>query len=133
MALDKQEIDAENDALVVFLDVRGQRDGRKNWDSGGGASTRRLSFKRGDIGAVDGRGALGVVGSKRAVEKVAVGEEFDEIGVAWTAEHAIEPASGVSLFDIATREKRFLFGDSGQKSVGFNFGANDITGGVENV
>ena len=69
----------------------------------------------------------------RAIEEVTAGEKFDEIGFTWTAQDAIEPASGVSLLDIATRKKRYLFVDSGQKSVGCNFGANFITVGVENV
>ena len=63
----RKKIDAEDHIPIVFLDVRGQRDGFEKGGSWGGSATGGFTLQGGHVGTVDGGGAFRISSGHGAV------------------------------------------------------------------
>lgn len=108
--LHEKEINAQGNVAMVLEYRGGKRHSFEAGGAGSGGGTGGLAFEGGNIRAVNGKGAVGVINGDGAVENVMVTEDGVKNLLIWTSEHAVELASEISLMDLALREHFFMLG-----------------------
>ena len=115
--LHKEKIGAKDYIAVMFEDGCRDRCSDESGRARGSRRSRGFSFDDGDVGPVDDRGSLGVVGSHWAVANQISLEYVDELCLVWASNFPVQIACGVGGLDFAPRKHAFLGSYCGDQRV----------------
>ena len=85
---------------------------------GGGGGPSHFSFKGGDVGAVDSKGAEGIVAGEGTVNDLVVVKNGTERFFVRATEHAVEATGSIGLLDLTRGKLLLVRGDRGKEGVG---------------